>query len=404
MKPSSTIHQEASLYIHVPFCAGACDYCDFYSVPLRIDIDDSRLQRFIDVLLTDAHGLFETYKPCSLPSLYIGGGTPSVLGASGIHRLLEGLLQIAGRHCPPPIEVTVEANPESADEAFLSAARDGGATRLSLGLQSFHAPSRQAVGRIGATDGEALLHRRLALAAQYFPAAFSGDLISGLPLQGERVLLDDIAALHSYRPAHVSLYALTVEPETPLAVSSEAKSLLPPPDEADCLWLYGRDALERYGYSQYEVSSFCLAGKESLHNVRYWRMQNWLALGPAASATVINDETGTGFRYTMPPDVDKWFASRVDGAVFEALDTPTLIKESFLMGFRYIEGPDEGLFRKRFCLSIGDCIPETLTAWGARGLLQKNKVALTKEGLLFLHPFLLDAFAELDVSIPRGSG
>ena len=377
-----------SLYVHVPFCSGLCDYCDFYSVLL---IDDGRLQRFIDVLLEDARRLFETYKPSALPSLYIGGGTPSVLSAAGIRSLLHGLSEVIARYCPPPDEVTIEANPESACEAFLAAAREGGVTRLSLGLQSFYAPARQAVGRFGAAD-KTLLHQRLALAAEYFPAAFSGDLISGLPLQSEQVLLDDIAALLSYKPAHVSLYALTVEPETPLAASETAKTLLPPPDEADRLWLCGRDALEKAGFAQYEVSNFCLAGKESCHNVRYWRMQNWLALGPSASATIIDDQNGTGLRYTIPADTD----STTDNAVFEELDTPTLIKESFLMGFRYIEGPDEDLFRKRFRKPIGDLIPKTIDKWRTQGLFRTDKIALTKEGLLFLHHFLLDAFAELD--------
>ncbi|MCL2602759.1 MAG: radical SAM protein, partial [Treponema sp.] len=243
---------ETSLYVHIPFCAGLCDYCDFYSVALPQGFSsgrktlshDSRIERFIDVALADAQQLFAEYKPAALPSVYIGGGTPSVLGAAGIRKLLGGLLQIARRYCPPPDEVTVEANPESADEAFLAAVRESGATRLSLGVQSFYAPSRRAVGRFGSDDsssGETMLHRRLALAADYFPAAFSGDLISGLPLQSEKILLDDIAALLSYSGGHVSLYALTVEPGTPLAASGTAKALLPPQDKADDLWICGRD-------------------------------------------------------------------------------------------------------------------------------------------------------------------
>ena len=123
-------------------------------------------------------------------------------------------------------------------------------------------------------------------------------------------------------------------------------------------------------------------------------MQNWLALGPAASGTVIDDESGTGFRYTIPPDVDAGLAEKVT----DTLDSPALIKESFLMGFRYIEGPDGELFRRRFKRDIGDVIPKTLAAWRGRGLLRNDKTALTCEGLLFLDPFLLDAFKELDDS------
>ena len=391
---------EASLYVHVPFCAGACDYCDFYSVPVeKPDLwsEDPRLERFMDVLLADAGMLFKSYKPGSVPTLYIGGGTPSVLGPAGIRRLLSGLLAVIARYSPPPEEVTVEANPESADEAFLAAAREGGATRLSLGVQTFHGPSRRAVRRMG---DETQLDGRLALAADYFPGGFSADLISGLPLQSEKILLDDIDRLLAHKPAHVSLYALSAEPGTPLAESPAFMDR----DGADRLWLSGRDALEKAGYGQYEVSNFCLSGKESRHNIRYWRMRNWLALGPAASGTVIDDDTGTGMRYTAPPDLDAWLTenhSRFPGdSGIEELDALTLMKESLLMGFRYAEGPDQELFQRRFRRTTGDTIPKTMRAWRNRGLMRKDGTALTKEGLLFLNAFLVDAFKELDDVFP----
>jgi oxygen-independent coproporphyrinogen-3 oxidase len=387
-------HSAASLYIHVPFCAGACDYCDFYSVAVKGE--DTRLDRFVDVLLEEGARLLETFRPESIPTLYIGGGTPSVLGAAGIGKLLSGLSGLIAAFTPPPLEITVEANPESADEAFLAAARSGGVTRLSLGVQTFHEPSRQAVRRIGG-----MAAGRLALAAGYFPDTLSVDLISGLPFQDEKVLLEDIAAVLNYAPAHVSLYALTLDPETALAAP------LPRGDEADSLWLCGRDALEKAGYGQYEVSNFSLEGKESRHNIRYWRMRDWLALGPAASATVINDETGSGFRYTIPPDVDRWLA--VGGSGFsedcgykplvEELDRVSLIKETILMGFRYTEGPDEDLFRRRFGRDIGDCIQKTIDAWRSRGLFRKDKCALTKSGILLLNPFLIETFNEFDASL-----
>jgi len=384
---------EASLYVHVPFCSGTCDYCDFYSVPVLTE--DPRLKRFVDIILAQTNELFETHKPSCVPSLYIGGGTPSVLGAHLTQKLLSGLLRTISRYSPPPQEITIEANPESADEGFLAAAKEGGATRLSLGVQSFHAASRRAVNRVGREHDGDFLRRRLALAADYFPNAFSGDLISGLPFQDECILLDDIAALINSKPSHISFYALTVENETPLA---QARRLLTAPEEAERLWICGRDALEKSLYSQYEVSNFCLSGKESRHNTRYWRMLSWLALGPAGSATVINDETGTGFRYTIPAAIDAFLSTQEFQAVHENLSALTLIKETLLMGFRCTEGPDEDLFRRRFHVNITELIPDTLRAWKGRGLAEADKTVLTKAGLLFLDPFLIDAFKELDGS------
>ena len=389
---------EASLYVHVPFCANRkCDYCDFHSIPVKPG--DIRLLRFVETLLLEAGRVFEEYRPARIPTVYIGGGTPSVLGPAGISRLLRGLAEQCARFSSSaPDEITVEANPESADEAFLAAARDGGVTRLSLGVQSFSGPSRRAVRRAG---NETLLPGRLRLCSEYFPGAFSADLISGLPLQDEKVLLDDIAALVNFSPAHISLYALTVEPGTPLADAQTCNQ-----DKADCLWLAGREALEKSGYGQYEVSNFCLDGRTCRHNIRYWRMLNWLAVGPAASGTIINNGSGTGFRYTIPSEMDAWLAAGGCGfrkeaslpPVVENLDTLTLIKETLLMGFRYIEGPDEELFRIRFHRNIEDCIPETMSFWRNSGNLRNEKPALAREALPFLNRFLIDAFRELDAS------
>jgi oxygen-independent coproporphyrinogen-3 oxidase len=168
---------------------------------------------------------------------------------------------------------------------------------------------------------------------------------------------------------------------------------------ADRLWISGRDALEQAGYGQYEVSNFCLPGGECRHNRRYWTMKNWLALGPSGSGTVIDDAGGTGMRYTWPANLESWLTRNGEGApVEEALDRLTLMKESLLMGFRCVSGPDAGLFSRRFGVSLGDAIPATLRKWRERGFMaQENAgLSLTKEGLLFLDPFLIDAFGEVD--------
>jgi oxygen-independent coproporphyrinogen-3 oxidase len=320
------------------------------------------------------------------------------LGARGITRLLKGI----GFLLPEKAgEFTVEVNPESADEAFLAACGENGVNRISAGVETFHERSRRAVHRGG---GAALLPERLALIARSFPGSFSADLLSGLPFQDEAVLLHDIETTLSFNPAHVSLYSLTLEDGTPLAERARQTPRrggagLPSTEEADRLWLSGRDALERAGYAQYEVSNFSPPGKESRHNIRYWRMENWLALGPSASATVIDDDAGAALRYTIRPDVETWLNRGADeppAAALESLDTLTLMKESFLMGFRYIEGPGEALFRRRFRRGIEEAAPRTICSWRSRGLLRQDKAALTKEGLRFLDRFLVEAFGEME--------
>ncbi|MDR0761215.1 MAG: coproporphyrinogen III oxidase family protein [Treponema sp.] len=374
---------EASLYLHIPFCVGSCDYCDFYSLPVRPG--GPGLDAFVDILLADVRDSLARFAVDRVPTLYVGGGTPSVLGAVRAARLLAGLRALLPAW---PEEVTLEANPESADGAFLRACREGGVSRISLGVQTFHEPSRRMVHRVG--EGS-LLPERLSLVSALFPGAFSADLISGLPGQNEQVLMRDIETLLAFNPAHVSLYALTADPKLPGS---------PPDDEADRLWLQGRDALEEAGYTQYEVSNFSRPGKRSRHNIRYWRMENWLGIGPAASGTVIDDRTGMGRRYTVKADAGAYntpaFSKRDGGVTVEFLDRLTLIKETFLMGFRYTEGPDRELFKIRFGAELETFIPRTLERWRKRGFLDGEKTALNRDGLLLLNLFLLEVFEELE--------
>jgi oxygen-independent coproporphyrinogen-3 oxidase len=373
----------------VPFCASRCDYCDFYSVPALPA--DGRFDPFIDAVLDDTEALMGDFGIGAVPTVYIGGGTPSMLGAAGMRRLLEGLAALLPSR---PREWTVEANPESADEAFLRACREGGVNRISLGVQTFSGASRRALGRGG--DPSRLM-ARLAPAGEIFGGGLSLDLLTGLPAQDEGTLASDIEGVLSLRPGHVSLYSLTVEEGTPLA--ARPCPGLPSPDRADRLWLRGRDLLAAAGYEQYEVSNFALPGRRSLHNIRYWRMEDWAGAGPSASGTLIDEGTGTGRRCRVEAGLDRWLdrPRRAPPPVtVEALNRPTLVKESLLMGFRYLEGPDGTLFRRRFGRGVEDLIPESLARWRRRGVIRQDAPAPTREGLLFLNPFLRDVFGELE--------
>ena len=365
----------------------------------------------MDAVLGDAEDQLAFFDVGEVPSVYVGGGTPSVLGAARIEKLLAGLRRLLVPRGGPPAELTVEANPESADGDFLRACADGGASRISFGVQTFHDESRRAIGRAG--DSKLVL-RRLELAARLFPGALCADLIAGLPFQTPGALENDAKLLLGFGPAHVSLYSLTLEPETVLggrvfaAAGGEegsSKLGLPTEDEADGLWIAGRDMLEAAGLSQYEVSNFALPGRACVHNLRYWRMESWLGAGPAASGTVI-DETPDGSRpasarrFSYPRDAAGYLAAPrplITGcAVSERLSGSELMRDTLLMGFRHREGPDAQSFERRFGLGIGECIPETVARWRGRGFFGSEGFAPSREGLLFVNGFLRDAFAELE--------
>jgi oxygen-independent coproporphyrinogen-3 oxidase len=387
---------KAALYIHIPFCEKKCGYCDFYSIP--VDTADELLDRFVECLCRDVSGQLDTFGVTETDSVYMGGGTPSLLGARRMKDVLEFL---TARMTASPAEFTVEVNPESLNEDFLRVCKAGGVTRISCGVQTFSAASRRAMLRQGDTSR---LHNALALLDEAYGGAFSADIISGLPYQDEAALLRDLETLLSYGPAHVSLYDLTLEKNTPLYRDVLSRTAtLPTPEAAERLWIAGRDFLEAAGYPQYEVSNFAPAVSRSAHNIVYWRMGSWLGAGPSASGTIITEADGetetSGLRRTVKPCVTGYVSDAPDGVLVETLDRAVLIKETFLMGFRYIEGPDAALFKKRFGLAIENLVPATLGRWRADGKMNGAGLALNRDGLLMLNLFLTDCFIELDETI-----
>jgi len=368
-----------SLYIHIPFCdGGKCDYCDFFSV-VADEKSDTVMDLYVKALIEDIKYQIEFFNVKEICTVYIGGGTPSVLGAKRIRVLLDALNAIPGFS---PVEFSIEANPESVTEEFLSVCREGGVNRLSLGVQTFNEDSRLAVNRRGNVN---LLEKQIALVSNMFPGAFSADLITGIPFQSEESVKEDIKRLLAFNPVHVSLYSLTLEEGTPLEKKIKSGVVsLPEDDIADNIWLKGRETLINAGFCHYEVSNFALEGKRCLHNIRYWNMDGWLGAGPAASGTVINEENGTAERFTFAPDLQSYINSPcIKNAACEKLDKNALIRETLLMGYRYREGPDREKFKRRFGRSIEDCIPKTLERWK------------DKDKMLFLNQFLIEAFSEI---------
>ena len=385
----------SSLYIHIPFCASLCDYCDFYSVNAA-NISEDYIDSFLSALINDIKRQIDFFGITEIPAAYIGGGTPSVLGRKiqVLFNALNGLSVFS------PQEFTIEANPESLTEEFLSVCAGYAVNRLSLGIQTFSGKSRIAVNRAGCYSK---LEEKLALASRFFCAdvsrtSLSCDLITGLPYQSKNIILDDIKRLISFAPSHISLYSLSVDKNTILYKNSENNTIkLPDSDISDILWLTGRETLISAGYEHYEVSNFAYpAVKRCLHNIRYWRMNNWIGAGPAASGTFIDENKGTARRFTYLSDVDAYIKSMnkkepaMNGNLFntmsvcEILDKNILLRECLLMGFRYIDGPDPALFFNRFGITLDSCIADTLKKWEG------------KDKMLFLNKFLSDAFLELD--------
>ena len=265
-----------SVYVHAPFCARRCFYCDFAVKVASADRDAWLRALRAEVRALEREGVF--LLDDTLDTLYVGGGTPSLLGAPA----MEGLLTVIGeerlRHSD--LEWTAEANPESFTRDVATGWRCAGVNRISLGIQSFHSPSLKWMGRLHGADG-ARSAVRIGRAAGF--NNLSVDLIFGLPDHLERDWERDLDHTLSLDPDHVSLYGLSAEPATPLGRAvAERRETLPTEGRYEQEYLLAVDRLAEAGYEVYEVSNFARPGFASRHNSVYWSGEPYLGLGNGA--------------------------------------------------------------------------------------------------------------------------
>lgn len=264
-----------ALYVHLPWCTRKCPYCDFNSHGARDEIAE---QAYIDALLADLETELPLVWGRAVSSIFIGGGTPSLFSATAIERLLAGIrarLRLRG-----DIEISMEANPGSAEQTRFAAYRQAGVNRLSLGIQSFNDRHLQALGRVH--DAE---QARSAIKAAR-DAGFTNlnlDLMYGLPGQGVDEALNDLKLAIAYRPEHISHYQLTIEPDTAFAKQPPS---LPGDDERWHMQQACSPHLEKAGYRQYEVSAYAQDGKRCRHNLNYWTFGDYIGIGAGAHGKI----------------------------------------------------------------------------------------------------------------------
>lgn len=261
-----------SLYVHIPWCAKKCPYCDFNSHAVKAPIPESE---YVDALLRDLDfELAEARETRPLVSVFFGGGTPSLFSAEAIDRILRG---VAARLAfAPEIEITLEANPGTAEAARFAGYRAAGVNRLSMGVQSLDDAQLKALGRIhGAQEARDAV--AMARAAGF--SNFNLDLMFALPRQTLAGAQDDLAQLIALAPAHISYYHLTLEPNTAFY---RAPPPLPDSETAYAMLETGQAALAAAGYAQYETSAYAQPGRQSAHNRNYWTFGDYLGIGAGA--------------------------------------------------------------------------------------------------------------------------
>jgi putative oxygen-independent coproporphyrinogen III oxidase len=364
------------IYVHVPFCARKCFYCDFNSYSL----DKSAVASYLAALEKEVQ-LYQAQiarEPgVVFDTLYIGGGTPTVLSGKDLARMIRRLLEAFP--FKDGAEVTCEANPGSSNTEKFAAMREAGVNRLSLGVQTFDDALLLLLGRqhTGQEAVEAVEEARR--------AGFDNinlDLMFALPGQSLAQWEESVRQALSLRPSHLSCYSLIVEEGTPFGDAFRLGKLSLPGEDAEYemfAWLI--DALQAQGYEHYEISNFALPGRRSEHNQIYWRNGAWLGLGPGAHGY------WNGKRYAnvrLPSDYSERLdrgelpvASVHEVSVDEAMD------DTMIFGLRLLEGVSRGDFYRRFGVELTKVYSRELDQLTDLGLLEvtPQRVRVTRQGL-----------------------
>lgn len=287
------------LYVHIPYCLQKCGYCDFFSVSAPCVPPE-----YVRAVARQLEHLAHSFCVEGWKSVYIGGGSPSLLGAEDLEFLCASIKAAALNKDAPlaeNCEWTIEMNPETVSRPLLEKAASCGINRLSVGIQCKNDKVLRAIGR---RASERDIEKSAELIKNFWPHEWSADLIAGLPFQTKKDIERDIDFIERNGAKHVSLYSLTLEEGTTLKRAIDAGKIPYDEEEAEELWLYGRDLLEGKGFLQYEVSNFARPGFESIHNGAYWAQEGYLGAGAGAAGTIYGKPTG--WRYTNVLDAAEY--------------------------------------------------------------------------------------------------
>ena len=317
------------IYIHIPFCASKCGYCDFYSLAGC----EHLMPEYHQALLAHLKESAQSIKAYEVDSLYFGGGTPSFYGADRIADIFN-TLKLNG-NVRVDSEVTVECNPDSTSPNALKLLREEGVNRLSIGVQ---ATDNNILKLIGRRHNFQQAQQTIQQARKAGFENINLDLIYGLPSQTKAKIVE----LH---PEHISCYGLRLEEGTPMYEEYHGSPILPDDDEQADMYCYAAEMLERYGYRQYEVSNFAAPGFESRHNLKYWDLDDYMGFGPGAHSCV-----GT-LRYSFVKDLKKYVTgiekktSIIDE--YQRVDPLERAVEYIMLGMRTVRGISERDYRIR---------------------------------------------------------
>ena len=368
-----------ALYIHFPWCEKKGPYCDFNSHQVKDGVRGFDEERYIKALIADLETELPRIWGRQVHSIFIGGGTPSLLSPKGMDDLLSAIR--ARVNLEPSAEITMEANPGSVEADKFAAFAKSGINRVSLGIQSFQDEQLKALGRIH--NGEEA-KRAIAIAVKNFKSV-NIDLMYGLPNQSLRAAKADIETALSFKTPHLSLYNLTLEPNTYFA---NFPPKLPSEDEIDAIFEQNLELLTAAGYKRYEVSAYAKKDQECKHNLNYWRFGDYIGIGAGAHGKISFPDKVTRQVRERHPETYMQAMESKGNALIESRDVSAkdLPFEFMLNTLRLTDGVETKTFSERTGLPL-HVISKGLEEASKKGLLSENPTALkaTDLGLRYLN-------------------
>lgn len=367
-----------SLYIHIPWCVRKCPYCDFNSHESRQEIPEAA---YVDALIADLEQATPLVWGRKIRSIFFGGGTPSLFSAEAIDKILSHVRMLTPLEYGA--EVTLEANPGAVDIAHFKGYRDAGVNRVSLGIQSFQPSYLKSLGRIHDRD-QALAAAELAL--NTFDKV-NLDVMYALPEQTLEHALNDAETACQLKPAHLSFYHLTLEPNTPFHRTPPS---LPDDDTSAIMQEEIEKVLDSHGYQHYETSAFAQPGQQCVHNLNYWTFGDYLGIGAGAHSKLsFHDKIIRQSRHKHPK---RYLEAAPQGQAVDSewqIGREDLGFEFMMNALRLVEGVETGLFQQRTGLPLR-AIQEQLQVAQHKGLLQPvgSMIAPTLQGQRFLNELL----------------
>lgn len=362
--------KRVGIYIHVPFCRSKCYYCDFCSRTRADDeVKDLYTKRLCEEIENVANRIGDD-RPTS-DTVYFGGGTPTLLSPSQLESVLGAVERNFG--IEKGAEITAETNPKTADREKLSNMRSIGINRLSIGMQSVQGNELRALGRVHTvSDFEKTFYDARAVGFNNI----SADMMYGIPEQTKKSFTESIERLAGYSPEHISSYSLTVEEGTPFWNRRESL-VLPDEETVSEMYLLMGDILREHGYEKYEISNFAHKGRESRHNLKYWRREDYLGFGPAAHSFF------GGIRFAHSRDIEAYLRGESIIESSYAVAGEEAIDEYVMLGMRLSEGIDIERFNSTFGVDFYEKYGKVFERFAPEYIyIDRSRCRFTDKGML----------------------